>query len=469
MTLNKKSISKIRLLNLFTIPLVIAFSLICKSQTSYGLSYLAFGDIRGSIEPCGCDPKTDLGGVKRIAKLIDRDRDLYPDTLVFDLGNNYLNDEDLNETRAEFINKALIRMKADASLFNVGEMILLEKGKSSFLNGRKYLISNLTSLAKKRPLDIVSQVHDKKTVVLGFTWSPRLKKTLEPWSTRLKQKFQEIIKRHSSKKKVLLFSGPDDQLQKIIASKLFDEIVSANRNPFKTLLDNKEKKNPGLLLRASNLGGIYMTPIGGQGILRGGQLRKQNPVSLDQLIRSKQSLDAAERQVFASEELVTWLDKSFDADSPLDDLMNSYNKFAANAFLLRAKRRSRQLSSSPYAGSESCKKCHASSYEIWQNSAHAQAYATLQEKMKHQDEKCVSCHVLAYDQIGGFASLEKSPQFANVTCENCHGPRKKHVENPLHDPGVDAADTCVSCHHNPHSPDFDYKKYWKSIEHGLDK
>ncbi|MFN3075726.1 MAG: hypothetical protein ABT940_02370, partial [Alphaproteobacteria bacterium] len=32
--------------------------------------WLAFGDLRGYIEPCGCDPSTDLGGLRRLAVLL---------------------------------------------------------------------------------------------------------------------------------------------------------------------------------------------------------------------------------------------------------------------------------------------------------------------------------------------------------------------------------------------------------------
>ena len=60
-------------------------------------------------------------------------------------------------------------------------------------------------------------------------------------------------------------------------------------------------------------------------------------------------------------------------------------------------------------GAENCKACHASAYEVWKDSQHAKASASLSPKQQ-KDARCLSCH--SPDQA-------KGP--ADVGCETCHG------------------------------------------------
>jgi hypothetical protein len=83
-----------------------------------------------------------------------------------------------------------------------------------------------------------------------------------------------------------------------------------------------------------------------------------------------------------------------------------------------------------------------------------------------KNPECVACHVVGYDAEGGFASMKSSPHLANVQCENCHGPRKDHIDHPTKKGDlVDAKKVCVECHQGNHSPNFEYKKYWDLIKH----
>src|SRR5687767_2460795 len=78
---------------------------------------LAFGDLRGYFEPCGCDPKTDLGGMSRLSGLLAREKRSHPDALVVSLGNNLeASKPDIVKERA--IIDAMKFLKLDAVLFN---------------------------------------------------------------------------------------------------------------------------------------------------------------------------------------------------------------------------------------------------------------------------------------------------------------------------------------------------------------
>jgi hypothetical protein len=80
---------------------------------------------------------------------------------------------------------------------------------------------------------------------------------------------------------------------------------------------------------------------------------------------------------------------------------------------------------SPYAGSDSCLKCHKTEAQVWQKSRHAHAFAALETKQRIFDAACVGCHSVGF-QRQGFVNIKATPQFANVGCESCHGPGAEH-------------------------------------------
>jgi hypothetical protein len=119
---------------------------------------------------------------------------------------------------------------------------------------------------------------------------------------------------------------------------------------------------------------------------------------------------------------------------------------------------------SPYVGVETCAGCHIEENEVWVNSRHGHAMATLEKKNQQFDNECVGCHVVGF-QKGGFQSLYTTPQFANVQCEECHGPGRQHASNPGKGYGLATPAGCVQCHKEPNDPDFDFAVYWPKIKH----
>lgn len=119
----------------------------------------------------------------------------------------------------------------------------------------------------------------------------------------------------------------------------------------------------------------------------------------------------------------------------------------------------------PYAGVETCAGCHEKEHQVWVNSRHGHAMATLEKKNQQFDNECVGCHVVGF-QRGGFQSLYTTPQFANVQCEECHGPGRRHASNPGKGYGFVATPVgCIQCHKEPNDPDFDFAVYWPKIKH----
>jgi len=87
-----------------------------------------------------------------------------------------------------------------------------------------------------------------------------------------------------------------------------------------------------------------------------------------------------------------------------------------------------------YVGSERCKRCHESAYEVWKKSDHSRAYQTLVDarrpSLRQYDGECIVCHVTGFGYQGGFTDAARTPHLENVGCESCHGPASVHANNP---------------------------------------
>jgi hypothetical protein len=124
-----------------------------------------------------------------------------------------------------------------------------------------------------------------------------------------------------------------------------------------------------------------------------------------------------------------------------------------------------------FAGNEACAQCHADAARAWTSSRHAQAMASLRATGDDADPGCVKCHVVGYGTGRAFVSEKKTPQFVDVGCEACHGPRATHVEarraGKADERSAPAGErSCAACHDGEHSPDFDFAAAWPRIAHG---
>jgi len=121
--------------------------------------------------------------------------------------------------------------------------------------------------------------------------------------------------------------------------------------------------------------------------------------------------------------------------------------------------------STKYVGSKLCGECHDDAYQVWKKSKHAHAYKTLEDVKHDADPDCVYCHVVGMKYIGGFVSAKETPDLKDVGCESCHGPGSKHVADYTVSMKTEGEKNCITCHDAENSPRFDFQKYWKQIEH----
>ena len=76
-----------------------------------------------------------------------------------------------------------------------------------------------------------------------------------------------------------------------------------------------------------------------------------------------------------------------------------------------------------YIGSDKCKKCHDSAYDVWKKSPHSHAYETLVKVAKNPsnrqyDAECIVCHTVGFGYLSGFKDADETPHLENVGCEN---------------------------------------------------
>lgn len=171
--------------------------------------------------------------------------------------------------------------------------------------------------------------------------------------------------------------------------------------------------------------------------------------------------------------------------------MNTYNLRPIAVFMAFA-----ALLASPFVwgeeaefvGQKDCKMCHnkkpeGAQWTVWKSMKHANAFATLQgekalevakrlglEKPPSESEKCLRCHVTAYDvetkSVPAKIKFEDS-----VQCESCHGPASLHLPDGKavmfkKDDSVDISahisrpteETCLQCH-NSDNPNWDPERY----------
>ena len=121
-----------------------------------------------------------------------------------------------------------------------------------------------------------------------------------------------------------------------------------------------------------------------------------------------------------------------------------------------------------YLGYTACIDCHPDIVEQWKKTPHGNAFENLKTQgvEKQNNPNCFRCHVVAYNEDGGYIDMDLTPELKDVQCEACHGPGKKHVETQsAEDIKKATEDVCRKCHTKGQDRDFDYQKKSKLV-HG---
>jgi len=146
------------------------------------------------------------------------------------------------------------------------------------------------------------------------------------------------------------------------------------------------------------------------------------------------------------------VDKRWPLDLEVWELYEDYTKVA-----LKHAMEMKAPDGMAYTPSATCGECHEKQYEAWKASGHAHAYATLTRSRREGDPDCLACHTTGFRSRTGFDSMAKTPQLANVNCQDCHGfTLEEHDREGFEAPPVEAA-SCTRCHTSFTDPTFDFE------------
>lgn len=203
-------------------------------------------------------------------------------------------------------------------------------------------------------------------------------------------------------------------------------------------------------------------------------------------------------------ELVELSGERFGDDKGVIALLRDYQQRLRDEQLTGPVSSAGHPSGAEYVGATKCGECHTQAMQIWQQSAHAQALASLNPQsgregserlhgiLRDRDPECLACHVTGWDPGNyvryrtGFmhADLAETADqalleslLAGSQCENCHGPGSRHVELIEQGNATAAAaevrvtleqareSGCVRCHDGDNSPEFDFDRWWEQVAH----
>ena len=387
------------------------------------------GNLNGAIEPCGCSETGLLGGLQRHAVLfstINREQ-----SLLLSNGGLVDNSASTEQIKADYIFEGMNKLGYDA--------IALQPSDSSFgsalmrTEALPWVSSNLqlkqipTSLHKEVntvPVNIYTlakvDADDASNSMSEIQLRP------QP-SVATKQGLNILLTSYHIKR------VPADFDLSPYHVVIYNHRLEEGAEPIQ--VDGQIRLGPGIK-------GMYV------GLLKGEWTNGLFKMTGHDFIK----MDAAYDQ---SNALQGWYQQY------QDDLKVEYNEKVAL-------RKTIDSGQAEYQGSQACKTCHVSAYEKWTGSRHGSAFETLSRVEKQFDPSCIKCHVVGYNQSGGYLDEYITPHLQGVGCESCHGPGRDHIKTlgkTAMAPKSDFPDKCMSCHQRGHSPRFDYEVYFKNIAH----
>jgi len=430
-----------------------------------GLIVTFSSEINGYLTPCGCS-KPMVGGIPRRATLL---KQLATTHTLINLENGDLTKAGgrQDELKAETLIDMLNQMGYDA--LNLGEydfklgLAYLQALKQRFRG--KMLCGNVVDASGKPLFDaftLLEKQHEGRIVrmlVVGLI-SERYASTIRQYVPEVQvipaaQKLEKLREQFSKAADlhILLWHGNQQEAEQIARQHpYFDMIVYAHGGD-----------GP---LQPKQVGKTRLVFSGNDAKFVGLAYLQLTPNDIDAPPDRSNGSPVAPAYTIARVEHIR-LTEEFKEDADTLQIKLGYlARVEAESLLLQVPRRP-TLNGDTFAGSRACRPCHSEDYRIWERSKHAKAMQTLVDEKHDKDPECVVCHVVGMEFESGFVSMEKTPHLKDVGCESCHGPARKHVQDPLNNKlGKAGESSCMQCHVPAHSPNFDFQTYWKQIEHG---
>ncbi len=365
------------------------------------LNILYTGSLKGQLEPCGCSPKSDFGGLARLSGfLAAHGKGLSPYVLI-DAGNFSPKDTPQGRLKVDAMLKSFSIMNYDAVGFMLDEQAFPDTFIASRIKEYEIPVLSHGALFKQT----LSIVRDDFIINIGVVPASLTEGGLA----------------------VLLTDHPHAALEDTGG---WDVVISSSGE----VVEDPAKAGETLFV---------------SGYPRGEKLGILT-LEFDEMERVKGFRN-------------TWVPLGSDVEEEPEvrDVLDEYN---AKTALLYAESE-RPPAGDSYLGVAKCAECHQLFEESWKKTRHAAAFASLEQVGKAGDPECLICHVVGFGEKGGFFSMETTPELANVQCEECHGLDREHVNDYSRPMKPVTGEACLKCHTKENSPEFDYPLYLKKIIH----
>jgi 2',3'-cyclic-nucleotide 2'-phosphodiesterase (5'-nucleotidase family) len=416
------------------------------------------GNVDGYLEPCGCDGTDEmLGGLYKKATYIHEYRKTEKNLVLVDSGDLF-NEHD--KIKDSYIPSAQLKGEVFTKVYKDLGIDAINVGELDLALGVDYL----KELEKKYDVPFVSaNLVDSKNQLL---FKPYVIKTLD----NLKVGIIGIMG-----------NTPD-------VAKPFEEIVGTSLtvlDPVETVTakvaELKDKVDFVIVLTHQHMGRnwIFARKINGIDVIVGGHHKQKldtpyeaNNTYIVQSSEKEQHQGmlvlekAADGTKTATNTLVPLGSKIAD-DANVKAMIDEYNQ-QVNKLYTSPVTETAAKEEAITPRSNKCSECHSEAYEIWQKSAHAKAFQTLVNKEKQFNPDCLECHTTRFEEAGGFTMQAQQKELRDVQCENCHGDRAPHLEDPsVVSKAAPDVKTCLKCHTEYRSAGFEknYTQKWEMIKH----
>ncbi|UCD11015.1 MAG: hypothetical protein JSU88_10140 [Nitrospinaceae bacterium] len=402
------------------------------------------GNTLGELKPCGCAKEEDQGGIERRMSYLKSVAKRAKDRLLLDTGDSFKEPSVQGRLKASTLMEAMAAMNYDAVGLGDHDLVygnrFLEEAR-----GIPWISANM-EIGKLvlAPHRIKQYPGGLKAAVVGLA-DPDLFyvdghgnfKIGDPLLAA-RAKVAALKASHAPDLVVLLTHMNRDKAIELLGIEGVDVVINGH-------IENDT--DPGNMTPVRRKGKILVQP-GPRGQKMG-----------ELLVR----IDPAGKKSF--EHRMVRLDSSVQFDPEMVKLYAAYNEKVEALFFASLSEKRNNSDKEIYATEAVCKTCHPGAHKVWSESRHGRAYATLARVHKAFDPECLACHVMGWNQPGGFVSEVDTPELKNVQCEVCHGPGREHANAPAPGFGRKAQQACAGCHVKNHSPRFKYSDYWPKIKH----
>ena len=398
------------------------------------LVLLITGRTSGMLEVCNCRGSDMPGGLSRRSGMFVSYRKAFPHTVAIDGGDFLYIDND--KTRNEYLLRAYAILKYDALVMGDQELGVPQDELSHMLDGKRLplLSTNVDIVAAdstKGAVNFASRVGTPRVAVLSAVDDDALKYATPEVRKSLKFNEQALAQGIEAARKegrlvVVVAHGGDELTDKVAAMPGVGLVIRAHT----AVSDPK-------LRYVKN---VPVVKVGGN-----------EYVGAVAIKMDKGTIKNIEYRL-----------ETVDTHWPMDTRTYQVYQAYAAAEMRRALDAERKTGLD-YVTSATCGECHKQAYASWQKTRHAHAYKTLTDANRQGDPNCLMCHTSGFGTAKGFYTIEKTPQLANVNCQDCHRFNVDEHRKPGYKFAKVDENICTTCHTPVTAPNFNYDKMSKLV------